>query len=48
MAIKALTIDLFGTLVKDNNVLIRDICQRINASSRVFESTAAKVGESWL
>lgn len=48
MAIKALTIDLYGTLVKDNNVLIRDICQRINATSRVFESTPAKVGQAWL
>jgi len=48
MPIKALTIDLFGTLVKDSNVLMRDICQRINASSRVFESTAAKVSKSWL
>ncbi len=48
MAIKALTIDLYGTLVKDNNVLMRDICQRINASSRVFESTAAQVSKSWL
>ena len=48
MAIKAITIDLYGTLVKDNNVLMRDICQRINASSRVFESTAANVGKSWL
>ena len=48
MAIKALTIDLYGTLVKDNNVLMRDICQRINATSRVFDSTAAKVGKSWL
>ena len=48
MAIKALTIDLYGTLVKDNSVLMRDICQRINASSRLFDSTAAKVSESWL
>ncbi|MEX1377556.1 MAG: HAD family hydrolase [Eubacteriales bacterium] len=48
MAIKAITIDLYGTLVKDNNVLMRDICQRINASSRVFESTAASVGKEWL
>ncbi len=48
MAIKALTIDLYGTLVKDSNVLMRDICQRINASSRVFESTSAQVSKSWL
>lgn len=48
MGIKAITIDLYGTLVKDNNVLMRDICMRINASSRVFESTPAKVGQAWL
>lgn len=48
MAIKALTIDLYGTLVKNNSVLMRDICQRINATSRVFESTAAKVSKTWL
>ena len=48
MAIKALTIDLYGTLVNDSNVLMRDICQRINASSRVFESTAAQVSKTWL
>jgi len=48
MAIKALTIDLYGTLVKSSDDLMRDICQRINASSRVYESTAANVGKSWL
>jgi len=48
MPIKAITIDLYGTLVKDNNVLMRDICKRINESSRVFESTSAKVSKTWL
>ncbi len=48
MAIKALTIDLYGTLVKDNNVLMRDICQKINSTSRIFESTPANVGKDWL
>lgn len=36
MAIKALCIDFYGTLVWDNDALIRDICSRISGMSRMM------------
>lgn len=47
MRIKAITIDLYGTLASDNYISLVDICKRINATSRVYEATAAKIGKSW-
>ncbi len=47
MRIKAITIDLYGTLASDNYISLVDICKRINATSRVYEATPAKIGKSW-
>lgn len=46
MAIKALCIDFYGTLVWDNDALMRDICSRISGMSRMMISPS-DVGMKW-
>ena len=47
MAIKAITIDFYGTLVRDNNGVVRDICRRISQSAVKMLVTPAEVGLAW-
>jgi len=47
MAIKAITIDFYGTLVRDNNGTVRDICSRISQSAVKRIVTPAEVGTAW-
>lgn len=46
MAIKAIIIDFYGTLVKDNSMLVKDICYRISQSSHRMVSPG-EVGQTW-
>lgn len=46
MAIKALSIDLYGTLVRDNDALMRDICSRISGMSRIITNPSI-IGRAW-
>ncbi len=47
MAIKAITMDFYGTLVRDNNPVIRDICKRISQSAVKMIVSPADVGMAW-
>ncbi len=47
MAIKAITIDFYGTLVRDNNGVVRDICRRISQSAVKRIVSPADVGLAW-
>jgi 2-haloalkanoic acid dehalogenase type II len=47
MAIRAITIDLYGTLVRDNNAVVRDICRRISQSAVKTLVSPAEVGIAW-
>lgn len=46
MAIKAIIMDFYGTLVKDNSILVKDICYRISQSSHRMVSPG-EVGQLW-
>lgn len=47
MAIRAITIDLYGTLVRSNNAVVRDICRRISQSAVKMLVSPAEVGIAW-
>ena len=47
MAIKAITLDFYGTLVRDNNGTVRDICRRISQSAVKMMVDPADVGLAW-
>lgn len=47
MAVKAITIDFYGTLVRDNNAVVRDICRRISQSAVKMLVSPAEVGIAW-
>ena len=47
MAIKAITIDFYGTLVRDNNGVVRDICRRISQAAVKRIVSPADVGFAW-
>ena len=47
MAIKAITLDFYGTLVRDNNGTVRDICRRISQSAVKMMVEPAEVGIAW-
>ncbi len=47
MAIKAITIDFYGTLVRDNNAVVREICRRISQSAYKMLVSPAEVGMAW-
>lgn len=47
MAIKAITIDFYGTLVRDNNGLVREICRRVSQSAVKMIVSPAEVGMAW-
>ena len=47
MAIKAITIDFYGTLVRDNNAVVRDICRRVSQSAVKMLVAPADVGIAW-
>ena len=47
MAIKAITIDFYGTLVRDNNGLVREICRRVSQAAVQRIVSPADVGIAW-
>lgn len=47
MAIKAITLDFYGTLVRDNNGTVREICRRISQSAVKMMVEPAEVGLAW-
>jgi 2-haloacid dehalogenase/putative hydrolase of the HAD superfamily len=47
MAIKAITMDFYGTLVRDNNSVVRDICKRVSQSAVKMIVSPADVGMAW-
>jgi len=48
MPIKALLLDFYGTLVRDNAPEIKEICRKISATSRrLAPSSPADVGQRW-
>ena len=46
MAIKAIVMDFYGTLAKDNSMVVKDICYRISQSSHRMVSPS-EVGQAW-
>ncbi|WP_227396711.1 HAD family hydrolase [Jeotgalibacillus aurantiacus] len=46
MKIKALFLDFYGTVVHEDDVIIRDICNRIKESSNT-DATASEIGGYW-
>lgn len=47
MAIKAITVDFYGTLVRNNDAIVRDICRRISQSARKMMVSPIDVGTAW-